>query len=78
MSYSVSTCLRLGQGRVIGMPELWSCVCSHPELQKLQKLKDVTGKLSVSDKKRYWVLKRQVERELLQVMSSAITSSLSH
>ena len=60
------------------MPEIWSCVCSHPELQKLQKLKDVMGELSASDEGRYRALKRKVERELLQVMSSAITSSLSH
>ena len=40
------------------MPELWSCVCSHPELQKLQKLKDVMGELSASDEKRYGALKK--------------------
>ena len=42
-------------------------VCSVPELQKLQQLKDVTGELSSQDEKRYRALKKQCERELLQV-----------
>lgn len=39
----------------------------YPELQKLQQLKDDQGELSASDEKRYIQLKRQCERELLQV-----------
>lgn len=39
---------------------------SLPELQKLQLLKDETGELSSSDEKRYRMLKRQAEKELLQ------------
>ena len=39
------------------------------ELQKLQQLKDETGELSSSDEKRYRTLKRQCERDLLQVYS---------
>lgn len=42
-------------------------VCSIPELQKLQQLKDETGELSSSDEKRYRALKRTAERELLMV-----------
>nr|SZF06520.1 Regulator of nonsense transcripts 1 [Psoroptes ovis] len=38
----------------------------HSELRKLQQLKDETGELSSSDEKRYRVLKRQCERELLE------------
>ena len=38
-----------------------------PELQKLQQLKDETGELSSNDEKRYRALKRNAERELLQV-----------
>jgi len=37
------------------------------ELQKLQMLKDETGELSSSDEKRYRILKKQCEKELLQV-----------
>ena len=40
---------------------------SMPELQKLQQLKDEQGELSSSDEKRYKTLKRNAERELLQV-----------
>ena len=40
---------------------------SVPELQKLQQLKDEQGELSSSDEKRYKTLKRNCERELLQV-----------
>jgi len=36
------------------------------ELQKLQQLKDETGELSVADEKRYRMLKKQCERDLLQ------------
>lgn len=39
---------------------------SNTELHKLQQLKDETGELSVSDDKRYRMLKRQAERELLE------------
>lgn len=39
---------------------------SNTELQKLQQLKDETGELSVSDEKRYRMLKKQAERELLE------------
>ncbi len=45
-----------------------SCACySIPELLKLQQLKDETGELSSQDEKRYRQLKKQCERELLQV-----------
>ena len=40
---------------------------SMPELQKLQQLKDETGELSSTDEKRYRSLKKQCEKELLQV-----------
>lgn len=43
----------------------------YPELQKLQQLKDDQGELSASDEKRYIQLKRQCERELLQVRLTA-------
>lgn len=42
---------------------------SVPELQKLQQLKDEQGELSAADEKRYRSLKRNCERELLQVKS---------
>ncbi len=42
---------------------------SMPELQKLQQLKDEQGELSSADEKRYKTLKRNAERELLQVNS---------
>lgn len=38
------------------------------ELQKLQQLKDETGELSSTDEKRYRALKKQCERDLLQVL----------
>lgn len=38
----------------------------HTELQKLQQLKDETGELSSSDEKRYRILKKACERELLK------------
>lgn len=41
---------------------------SVPELQKLQQLKDELGELSATDEKRYRSLKRNCERELLQVL----------
>ena len=40
---------------------------SVPELQKLQQLKDEQGELSAADEKRYRSLKRNCERDLLQV-----------
>jgi regulator of nonsense transcripts 1 len=40
---------------------------SVPELAKLQQLKDETGELSSADEKRYRALKKQCEKELLQV-----------
>ena len=40
---------------------------SAPELQKLQQLKDETGELSSNDEKRFRTLKKQCEKELLQV-----------
>lgn len=40
---------------------------SVPELQKLQQLKDEQGELSAADEKRYRTLKRNCERDLLQV-----------
>jgi len=42
---------------------------SVPELQKLQQLKDEQGELSAADEKRYRTLKRNCERDLLQVSS---------
>lgn len=41
---------------------------SLPELNKLQQLKDETGELSSADEKRYRALKKQCEKELLQVL----------
>lgn len=43
-------------------------LCSMLELQKLQQLKDETGELSSTDEKRYRALKKQCERDLLQVL----------
>ncbi|KER29190.1 hypothetical protein T265_04125 [Opisthorchis viverrini] len=40
-------------------------VKGHSELRKLQQLKDETGELSQADEKRYRLLKRELERELL-------------
>lgn len=45
---------------------------SVPELQKLQQLKDETGELSSTDEKRYRSLKKQCEKELLQVIINPI------
>ena len=45
---------------------------SMPELQKLQQLKDEQGELSSADEKRYKTLKRNAERELLQVGSCSV------
>ena len=42
---------------------------SAPELQKLQQLKDETGELSSNDEKRFRTLKKQCEKELLQVIA---------
>lgn len=58
-------------------------VCSMPELQKLQQLKDETGELSSSDEKRYRALRRTAERELLMVCLTkfwlfTISESTSH
>lgn len=47
---------------------------SVPELQKLQQLKDEQGELSAADEKRYRSLKRNCERELLQVKSMYSTT----
>lgn len=57
------------------MPTL-VCECRYPELQKLQKLKDVAGELSAADEKRYRSLKRVVEKELLQASSVSYHSTL--
>lgn len=46
---------------------------SMPELQKLQQLKDEQGELSSADEKRYKTLKRNAERELLQVWLAFFT-----
>ena len=46
---------------------IWDGPRSVPELQKLQQLKDETGELSSADEKRYRTLKKQCEKELLQV-----------
>ncbi|CAH8444287.1 unnamed protein product [Dicrocoelium dendriticum] len=40
-------------------------VKGHTELRKLQQLKDEAGELSQADEKRYRILKRELERELL-------------
>ena len=47
---------------------------SVPELQKLQQLKDEAGELSAADEKRYRSLKRNCERELLQVGGGSLFS----
>lgn len=39
---------------------------TNTELQKLQQLKDETGELSSVDEKRYRMLKKSAERELLE------------
>ncbi len=46
---------------------------SQGELQKLQQLKDETGELSSGDEKRYRSLKKNCEKDLLQVPISAVT-----
>lgn len=43
------------------------CDCRSTELQKLQMLKDETGELSSTDEKRYRMLKKTCEKELLEV-----------
>lgn len=43
---------------------------SVPDLNKLQQLKDETGELASGDEKRYRSLKKQCEKELLQVIGS--------
>lgn len=48
---------------------------SVPELQKLQQLKDEQGELSAADEKRYRSLKRNCERDLLQVSDHWLKSS---
>ena len=40
---------------------------SFGELRKLQQLKDETGELSSSDEKRYRTLRKQAEKELLEM-----------
>jgi NTP pyrophosphatase (non-canonical NTP hydrolase) len=47
---------------------MFVCADSVPELSKLQQLKDETGELSSTDEKRYRALKKQCEKELLQVI----------
>ena len=47
---------------------------SLPELNKLQQLKDETGELSSQDEKRYRQLKKQCEKELLQVALTFLSS----
>ena len=49
-------------------PSLYFLLYSLPELNKLQQLKDETGELSSGDEKRYRSLKKQCEKELLQVV----------
>lgn len=41
-------------------------VCRASELRKLVQLKEEVGELSQGDEKRYRILKRQAERELLE------------
>lgn len=42
-------------------------LCRYPELRKLQQLKDVTGKLSQVNEKRYCELKEMAESNLIHV-----------
>jgi len=49
---------------------------SVSELQKLQQLKDETGELSANDEKRYRALKKQCERDLLQVINTTTQRSI--
>ena len=49
-------------------PSLCFLLYRLPELNKLQQLKDETGELSSGDEKRYRSLKKQCEKELLQVV----------
>ena len=42
-------------------------VYSFGELRKLQQLKDETGELSSADEKRYRTLRKQAEKELLEL-----------
>lgn len=49
-------------------------VIDKSELHKLQQLKDEQGELSSSDEKRYKTLKRNAEREILQVTNLASTN----
>lgn len=51
---------------------------SSAELRKLQQLKDDQGELSASDEKRYRSLKRQCEKELLQVWNMYTVLSWPH
>lgn len=53
---------------------------SHSELHKLQQLKDETGELSSADEKRYRMLKKACEKELLEVFffSTVSTGFLLH
>ena len=46
------------------------------EMQKLQALKDEMGELSSNDEKRYRTLKRNCERELLQVCEYFVGAGL--
>lgn len=56
------------KGVIIQEASLSSCcfLCSNTELQKLQQLKDETGELSSVDEKRYRMLKKAAEKELLE------------
>lgn len=55
-------------GVIMQEASLSSCcfLCSNTELQKLQQLKDETGELSSVDEKRYRMLKKAAEKELLE------------
>ena len=50
--------------------------CRVSELQKLQQLKDETGELSSADEKRFRMLKKQCEKELLQVTIHCLLLSI--
>jgi len=49
---------------------------SNVELQKFQQLKDETGELSMADEKRYSVLKKVAEQELLKAADVICTTCI--
>jgi len=53
-----------------------SSLISNVELQKLQQLKDETGELSMADEKKYIVLKKVAEQELLKAADVICTTCI--